>query len=269
MQIITAILIHAAQVSRGSFLENRKFWIYCAPSWRDFLLWLGIFPQQGGRSSLTLITAFCTWGRVWPALSRCFFLFITNIQNFLQNTSRCRQWLSNRPGLGCSMGERAQSLLPVLCILLKPGKVYTEAHHTAPSSNSTEGKGPSHRDEFLSGRSCHWNTGPHIPPRGNEAPRTQTCAHNTVSSGSSKAFGSCPVFSGTVQLGMPSPVPEQEKQVVDGHSLPDLDVSDADLTLRAVPKQWLGPSGESTDMEGTSAGRNKCSLNNCINARVK
>lgn len=36
---------------------------------------------------------------------------------------------------------------------------------------------------------------------------------------------------------MPSPVPEQEKQVVDGHSLPDLDVSDADLTLRAVPKQ--------------------------------
>lgn len=75
-------------------------------------MWLGIFPQQGGRSSLTLITAFCTWGRVWPALSRCFFLFITNIQNFLQNTSRCRQWLSNRPGLGCSWarGHRAFSM---------------------------------------------------------------------------------------------------------------------------------------------------------------
>lgn len=46
------------------------------------------------------------------------------------------------------------------------------------------------------------------------------------SSGSSKAFGSCPVLSGTMQLGMPSPGPEQEKQVVDGNSLPDLDVSD-------------------------------------------
>lgn len=32
-----------------------------------------------------------------------------------------------------------------------------------------------------------------------------------------------------MQLGMPSPGPEQEKQVVDGHSLPDLDVSDKRL----------------------------------------
>lgn len=76
MRIITAILIHAAQISRGSFLENREFWIYCVPSWRDFLLWLGIFPQQAGRSSLTLITAFCTRGRVcvllWTAAA--FFL---------------------------------------------------------------------------------------------------------------------------------------------------------------------------------------------------
>lgn len=52
--------------------------------------------------------------------------------------------------------------------------------------------------------------------------------------------------------------------MVDGHSLPDLTE-----TARAVPKQQLGPSGESTDMEGTSAGRNKCSLNNYTNVRVK
>lgn len=38
-------------------------------------------------------------------------------------------------------------------------------------------------------------------------------------------------------MGMPSPGPEQEKQVVDGHSPPNLDVSDRDLTPRAVPKQ--------------------------------
>lgn len=68
---------------------------------------------------------------------------------------------------------------------------------------------------------------------------------------------------------MPSPGPEQEKQVVDGHSPPDLDVSDRDLTPRVVPKQWLGSSGKSTDIEGTSVGRNKCSLTSCTNARVK
>lgn len=53
--------------------------------------------------------------------------------------------------------ERARSLLHVLGTSTSQER-FTLKHITAPSSNSTEGKGPSHRDEFLRGRSCHRST---------------------------------------------------------------------------------------------------------------
>lgn len=95
----------------------------------------------------------------------------------------------------------------------------------------------------------------HIPssPVGNEATWTQTFSHNSISPVSSEAFGSCPVFAGTIQLGMPIPGPQQGKQVVDRHPPPDPAVPKRDLMSRALSKQRLGFSGKSTDMGGTSA----------------
>lgn len=80
-------------------------------------------------------------------------------------------------------------------------------------------------------------------------PWTQTFSHITDSSVWSEAFGSCPVFAETIQLGMPIPGPEQEEQAVDGCPPPDLAVPDRDLTPRAVPKQRLSSSSKSPDVE--------------------
>lgn len=82
-------------------------------------------------------SAFPTSGHACPALNHCLILllFLTIIQNILQNTGRCRHSLTNSPGLGCwagRRGHRASSMLwaPSEWEKNNPGRLRTEAHHS-------------------------------------------------------------------------------------------------------------------------------------------
>lgn len=161
VQIITAILIHAAQISGGSFLENREYILDILCTFLEgFSFVVGDFPTAS-REKLVNPHHCVLYLRSCVSCSEP--LLLSFYQQSPELSAKYRQvpplaQQSPRAGLCCSTGRSGHGASSMCWASSTSQERFTLKHITAPSSNSTEGKGPSHRDEFLRGRSCHRST---------------------------------------------------------------------------------------------------------------